>query len=219
MRGWAVGLVGLTLAVPVATAHAHPADYMYTPGGEYARDIGNLDDGVGTFLQREADTPGSFTQVGHEPLMGRGMNAAIAVHKRYVYVGSRTDGKNNNANHAGVFIVDAQDPAHPFITKEMGPPYEGNARESSRELRVWRSQNVLDRPAHQLRRQRRAPVLRQPSRSGLALLRHLGRERRQPGAALPEHARHARVLHLGGPEEPEARADVRRQRGQPVPDL
>ena len=75
--------------------------------------------------------------------MGRGMNAAIAVHKRYVYVGSRTDGKNNNANHAGVFIVDAQDPAHPFITKEMGPPYEGLPRESSRELRVWRSQNVL----------------------------------------------------------------------------
>jgi hypothetical protein len=67
---------------------------------------------VGTFLQREAATPGSFTQIGHEPLMNRGMNAAIAVHKRYVYVGSRTDGKNNNANHAGVFIVDAQDPAH-----------------------------------------------------------------------------------------------------------
>jgi hypothetical protein len=60
-----------------------------------------------------------------------------------VYVGSRTDGKNNNANHAGVFIVDAQDPAHPFITKEMGPPYEGLPGESSRELRVWRSQNVL----------------------------------------------------------------------------
>ena len=127
----------------MATAHAHPADYMYTPGGEYAREIGNPDDGVGMFMQREADTPGSFTQVGHEPLMGRGMNAAIAVHKRYVYVGSRTDGKNNNANHAGVFVVDAQDPAHPKIVNEMGPPYEGNPQESSRELRVWRSQNVL----------------------------------------------------------------------------
>ena len=143
MRGLAVGLVAFTLAVPVGTAHAHPADYMYTPGGEYVREIGNPDDGVGMFMQREADTPGSFTQVGHEPLMGRGMNAAIAVHKRYVYVGSRTDGKNNNANHAGVFVVDAQDPAHPFITKEMGPPYEGLPGESSRELRVWRSQNVL----------------------------------------------------------------------------
>ncbi|MDA0160958.1 hypothetical protein OM076_11835 [Solirubrobacter ginsenosidimutans] len=147
MRGtsgrWVVPLLAVALAVPVATAQAHPADYMYTPGGEYAREIGNPDDGVGTFLQREAVTPGSFTQIGHEPLMNRGMNAAIAVHKRYVYVGSRTDGKNNNANHAGVFIVDAQDPAHPFITKEMGPPYEGLPGESSRELRVWRSQNVL----------------------------------------------------------------------------
>jgi hypothetical protein len=140
---WVVPLLAAALAVPVATAQAHPADYMYTPGGEYIRDIGNQDDGVGTFLQREADTPGSFTQVGHEPLMGRGMNAAIAVHKRYVYIGSRTDGKNNNANHAGVFVVDAQDPAHPRIVNEMGPPFEGNPQESSRELRVWRSQNVL----------------------------------------------------------------------------
>ena len=84
------------------------------------------------FMQREADTPGSFTQVGHEPLMSRGMNAAIAVHKRYVYVGSRTDGKNNNANHAGILIVDAQDPAHPYIVNEMGPPYEGIAAASPR---------------------------------------------------------------------------------------
>lgn len=91
-------------------------------------------------MQREVDTPGSFTLVGHEPLLGRGMNAAIAVHKRHVYIGSRTDGKNNNANHAGVLVVDAQDPADPRIVHEMGPPYEGNSNESSRELRVWRSQ-------------------------------------------------------------------------------
>ena len=71
------------------------------------------------------------------------MNAAIAVHKNYVYVGSRTDGDNNNANHAGVMIVDVKDPAHPFIAHEMGPPFEGNSRESSRELRVWRSKDVL----------------------------------------------------------------------------
>jgi hypothetical protein len=94
-------------------------------------------------MQRDEALPGSFTQIGHEPLMGRGMNAAFAVHKRYVYIGSRTDGKNNNANHAGLFVVDAQDPAHPQIVKEIGPPFEGNPQESSRELRVWRSQNVL----------------------------------------------------------------------------
>ena len=60
--------------------------------------------------------------------MSRGMNAAIAVHKRYVYVGSRTDGKNNNANHAGVFIVDAQDPAHPKITGRWAPPLRATRR-------------------------------------------------------------------------------------------
>src|SRR4029453_18029642 len=47
----------VAMAVPVASAYAHPADYMYTPGGEYVREIGNPDDGVGTFLQREVDTP------------------------------------------------------------------------------------------------------------------------------------------------------------------
>ena len=35
---------------------------------------------------------GRLTQVGHEPLMNRGMNAAIAVHGNYAYIGSRTDG-------------------------------------------------------------------------------------------------------------------------------
>jgi hypothetical protein len=140
---WTGLVVAAALAVPVGAAQAHPADTMYMPGAEYLREIGNRDDGVGTFLQREADLPGAFEQVGHEPLMGRGMNAAIAVHKRYVYVGSRTDGKNGNANHAGVMIVDAQDPAKPKVVNEMGPPYEGNPGESSRELRVWRSQDVL----------------------------------------------------------------------------
>jgi hypothetical protein len=31
-------------------------------------------------------------KVGHEPLMKRGMNAAIAIHGDYAYIGSRTDG-------------------------------------------------------------------------------------------------------------------------------
>jgi hypothetical protein len=35
---------------------------------------------------------GSIMQVGHESLMNRGMNAAIAVHGDYAYIGSRTDG-------------------------------------------------------------------------------------------------------------------------------
>ena len=31
---------------------------------------------------------GSFTQVGHEPLLNRGMNSALAVHGDYVYIGA-----------------------------------------------------------------------------------------------------------------------------------
>src|SRR3954470_11536126 len=38
------------------------------------------------------DYPGSFELVGHDPLLNRGMNAAIAVKGDYVYVGYRSDG-------------------------------------------------------------------------------------------------------------------------------
>src|SRR3954466_8056201 len=138
---WAGAAIALSLAVPVA-AQAHPADWMYRPGAVAAQ-IGSTQTGLSTFMQVDEQLPGSFTEVGHDPLLGRGMNAAIAVNGRYVYIGSRTDGKNNNANHAGVFVVDAGDPAHPHIVNEMGPPFEGLSGESSRELRVWRSHNVL----------------------------------------------------------------------------
>ena len=88
---------------------------------------------------------GSFRLVGHEPLFNRGMNAALAVNDDYAYVGSRTDGKPADANltHGGIAIVDISDPSNPSVVNEMGPPNEGNAGESSRELRVWRSQDIL----------------------------------------------------------------------------
>jgi hypothetical protein len=119
---------------------------MYSPGaiGKYGPSVG----ASATFMQRDEALAGSFELVGKNPLAGigqdegltgRGMNAAIAVHKRYVYVGSRTDAKNNNANHAGIMVVDAQDPTKPKVVHE----FEGFARESSRELRVWRSQEIL----------------------------------------------------------------------------
>ena len=139
-RGWAVPLVAVVLAVPVATAHSHPLD-VGPPVN--VRQIGAVQDGVSTFIAREADLPGSFELVGHEPLMNRGMNAALAVHGDYAYIGSRTDGKNDNANNAGVMVVDISNPAEPFVAHQMKPPLEGNPRESSRELRVWRSKNVL----------------------------------------------------------------------------
>src|SRR5919109_506377 len=67
---------------------------------------------------------GSIHQVGHEPLMNRGMNAAIAVHGDYAYIGSRTDGGHFDENgqlmpHGGIMIVDISDPSDPNL---LGPP-------------------------------------------------------------------------------------------------
>jgi hypothetical protein len=87
--------------------------------------------------------PGLFELVGHEPLMNRGMNAALAVHGNYAYVGARTDAKANNVNHMGLMVVNIADPTKPTIAKEMVAPLEGNKSESSRELRVWKSQDIL----------------------------------------------------------------------------
>ena len=98
------------------------------------------------YVAASADAPtGSFELVGHEPLFNRGMNAALAVHGDYAYVGSRTDGKpaDLNLTKGGIMVVDVSNPASPTIAKEMGPPDHGHIGESSRELRVWRSQNIL----------------------------------------------------------------------------
>jgi hypothetical protein len=83
---------------------------------------------------------GSITQVGHDPLMNRGMNAAMAIHGDYAYIGSRTDGGHEGMPHGGVMVVDISDPSDPTL---LGPPFDANPGESSRELRVWRSQDIL----------------------------------------------------------------------------
>jgi hypothetical protein len=84
---------------------------------------------------------GSLTQVGHEPLLNRGMNAAGAIHGDYMYIGSRTDGGHVGEPHGGIMVVDISDPSDPtLITDE---PIDANPGESSRELRVWRSQDIL----------------------------------------------------------------------------
>jgi LVIVD repeat len=83
---------------------------------------------------------GELTQVGHEPLMSRGMNAAIAVHGDHVYIGSRTDGGHAGMPQGGIMVVDISDPSDPTL---LGPPIDAIAGESSRELRVWRSQDML----------------------------------------------------------------------------
>ena len=85
-------------------------------------------------------SPGSFELVGHDPLLSRGMNAALAVHGDYAYVGSRTDGTHLNS---GVLVVDVSDPASPQIVSEIGQPNEANLGESSRELRILPQQDLL----------------------------------------------------------------------------
>ena len=97
----------------------------------------------GADVSAAEDAPGSLELVGHNPLMSRGMNAALAIHGNYAYIGSRTDGKAGNANHMGIMVVDISNPASPTIVREIGPPLEGNQGESSRELRVWKSQDIL----------------------------------------------------------------------------
>jgi hypothetical protein len=83
---------------------------------------------------------GWFELIGHSPLLNRGMNAGLALHGNYAYIGSRTDG-----NHAdvGVLVVDISTPTNPQILYQIGPPSEGNPGETSRELRVWPEQELL----------------------------------------------------------------------------
>jgi len=130
------------LAVPAAGAPggvmAHPGSVTVGPGG---------------------GTPGTwknFQLVGHDPLFGRGMNAAATIFRHYIYIGNRTDGsatcgvgdpRGPGANcphpHPGVLIEDIADPAHPRVVGEIGPPFEGNPGITSRELRVWPREKLL----------------------------------------------------------------------------
>jgi hypothetical protein len=82
----------------------------------------------------------TFEQIGHEPLFDRGMNSALAVNGDYAYVGSRTDGGHEGMPHGGIVVVDIDDPRRP---RALGPPLYAAPGESSRELRVWRSQDIL----------------------------------------------------------------------------
>lgn len=95
---------------------------------------------VGPAHQFKRKPPGRFKLVGHDPLLNRGMNAALAIHGNYAYVGSRTDGSHPNA---GVLVVDISNPSDPEVVNQIGPPYEGNPGETSRELRVWPEKDLL----------------------------------------------------------------------------
>ncbi|HZN87802.1 MAG TPA: hypothetical protein VFB44_02410 [Thermoleophilaceae bacterium] len=84
---------------------------------------------------------GSLTQVGHDPILNRGMNAAMAIHGDYAYIGSRTDGGHEDMPMGGLMIEDISDPTDPELLTDE--PLFAAPGESSRELRVWRSQDVL----------------------------------------------------------------------------
>jgi len=98
---------------------------------------------AGRLDRRDAEPGGALELVGHSPLENRGMNAALAVHGDYAYVGSRTDAKAENANGAGVLVVDISDPAAPEVVHQIGPPDEGNPGETSREMRIWPEEELL----------------------------------------------------------------------------
>jgi hypothetical protein len=135
-------LVAATVASSAAPARAGTASH------------GPPDIGGGT-----PGTASNFELVGHEPLFGRGMNAALAVHDDVVYVGNRTDGSSRCGDgdpratttgpdscphpHPGVLVVDADNPRRPLVINEIGPPYAGNVNETTRELRVWPQQDLL----------------------------------------------------------------------------
>jgi hypothetical protein len=95
-------------------------------------------DARGTPIARSAQWS-SLKQVGHEPLLNRGMNAALAVHGDYVYIGSRTDAHPGQP-HGGLMVVDISKPRKPTL---VGGPFDARPGESTRELRVWHSQEIL----------------------------------------------------------------------------
>lgn len=89
-----------------------------------------------------AVAPSNFSLVGHDPLFGRGMNAAPAIYGNHLYVGSRTDASRGHP-HAGVLVLDIGTPRDPRVVGEIKAPNEGNVGETSRELRVWPQQRLL----------------------------------------------------------------------------
>ena len=106
-------------------------------------------------------TPGTslnFQLVGHHGLFARGMNAALAMYGRYVYVGNRTDGSppcsqtggvqpchasENVHTHPGILIVDVVNPAAPTVVGEFGSPHAALSGITTRELRVWPEKKLL----------------------------------------------------------------------------
>jgi hypothetical protein len=144
MRPLVVAALLLALAPAGAAAHFLPSS-ADLPGLE-DRLADRVLTPVATSMSRSVVPPilqgatGKVEQIGHDPLRNRGMNAALAVHGGYAYVGYRSDGTHTSS---GVLVVDVRNPAKPAVVHEIGIPNEGNPGESSRELRILPDKGLL----------------------------------------------------------------------------
>jgi hypothetical protein len=136
------GLV-TSLLPGAAQAHSLPEGVSETAFAEsFAAARGKLDAGSLSVAPPAEQVSEGFELVGHDPLLGRGMNAALAVHGDYAYVGSRTDGSPQHES-PGILVVDVSDPAATEVVHEIGAPDAGLIGETSRELRIWPQQELL----------------------------------------------------------------------------
>jgi hypothetical protein len=140
VRAVCAALVCATIALPAQAVADHGIASAVRSSGEPLPAGSGGQPAGGPLVSDLRTTPGSLEQVGHSPLLNRGMNAAPAVKGDYAYVGSRTDGTHLNS---GVLVVNVSRPSRPRVVGEIGPPNEGNPGETSRELRIWPRQNLL----------------------------------------------------------------------------
>lgn len=82
----------------------------------------------------------NFEVVGRNSLLNRGMNAALAIHRHWAYVGSRTD--SNHAN-PGILVLDIADPTNPVVVNRLSDRKQTRPGQTSRELRVWPEKDLL----------------------------------------------------------------------------
>jgi hypothetical protein len=127
------------LALSMSGALLSGTSWAHTPDGS-----GNLAESPQAPSTQAVSDPVSenLELVGHSPLNNRGMNAGLAVHDGYAYVGSRTDGQPQHVT-PGILVVDTSDPGEPKVVHEIGPPDAALVGETSRELRVWPQQDLL----------------------------------------------------------------------------
>jgi hypothetical protein len=81
-------------------------------------------------------TSKNFNLVGHDPLLARGWNGALAMCEHFAYAGFR----GISAEKPGIVTVDVEDPSRPRVVGRIPPILPG---ESARELRVWPQNKLL----------------------------------------------------------------------------